>query len=183
MLGDDVMIELARRTFVDGRPFVEVSVTREEFCEIIGRFITVRIKLVEFEGDIVTLDGETGGVVSMLLNVTFFCALLLFCVMVPAVNWFDVKSSNVMISDKRLVPKCDALSEDSDPLGDGGNEFPFELETSFRDCVGEYDSVGDVAEYDSDPDRDWVGENGSILTLHDDSEDEDGMPGKTNKQK
>ena len=149
MLADDgVIIELASRTFVDCRPFVEVSIAGDEFCEMIGLFITVecvRIMLFESEGDSVTLKGETGGVVSMLLSVT------LFCVVFPVVN---VKSSNVMISEVRLVPKCDALSEDSDPLGDGGNELPFELETSFRDCVGEYDSVGDVAEYDSDPDRD-----------------------------
>ena len=152
MLGDDVMIEFASRTFVDCRPCVEVSIARDAlgvtFCEMVGLVITVecvRITLFEFEGESVTLKGETGGVVSMLFSVT------LFCVMFPVVN---VKSSNVMISEVRLVPKFDALSEDSDPLGDGGNELPFELETSFRDWVGEYDSVGDVAEYDSDPDRD-----------------------------
>jgi hypothetical protein len=34
--------------------------------------------------------------------------------------------------------KCDAkLSDDSDPLGDGGNEFPVELKFPVLDCGGE----------------------------------------------
>ena len=155
MLGDDVMIVFASRTFVGCRLFVDVSLTREElsvaFGEIRDAAITLAFDcfvLVEFEnafeGDSVTLNGETGGVVvSMLLSVTF-----------SVVKFREFKSSNVMISDVRLGPKCDALSEDSDPLGDGGNELPFELETPFGESDGEYDCVGDVAEYDSDSDRD-----------------------------
>ncbi len=79
---------------------------------------------VPFDGDdSVTLNGETGGVVVSM----WFTKLGDFCVTHP----FAVKLSlNVIISGEwRLNKYCDVQlleSEDdeSDPLGDGGNEFP-----------------------------------------------------------
>jgi hypothetical protein len=73
------------------------------------------------DGESITLDGETGGVV--LLSV-MFPVFIYLC---------EVAPSNVIICGVRTVPK----SDDSDPLGDGGNELPFELETPFRDWVGD----------------------------------------------
>ncbi len=87
---------------------------------------------VPFDGDdSVTLNGETGGVVVSM----WFTKLSDVCV----THLFVVKLSlSVTISGEwRLNKYCDVQlleSEDdeSDPLGDGGNEFPVEWNNSFQ---------------------------------------------------
>jgi len=92
---------------------------------IVGVNVTFDDANVTLDGDSVTLNGDTGGVVMSLW--ARFTILGDVCV----THLFVVKlSSSVTISGEwRLIKYCDVQlleSEDdeSDPLGDGGNEFP-----------------------------------------------------------
>ncbi len=86
---------------------------------IAGVNVTFAGENVTLDGDSVTLNGETGGVVvSMWFDI---------CVEDPFV--VDLSSSVTISCEWRLkkyweVQLLESEDDESDPLGDGGNEFP-----------------------------------------------------------